>query len=356
LSRGSSAPTHLETGQTDATARNGDQISHAGARRAQRQATLGKNMCLAGPNEAYTVTFGDRAENEVGMQIIGTAASTGLSVAALHAIAAELRGSEVINLTTLLGGCAFPRVPEAAVLVVRGGVATLLGPAAESAICAELHRMPKDTTSLYMGAVKNKRARHNNCIADYEQAPDIANGRGTVVRFGDYPHVDALRTALTQRMRSPPLVGELNHYFNANTCGIRWHGDAERRLVAGARFGAGANGMPFKMQWFYRGEPVGNEARIELSAGDIYILSDKAVGYDWQSSSTLTLRHAAGKDSCEYARTERKHGEAHPVTVFAPPKPLTEEQRVRVEASKRKAMAIRASREAEARKTRNRSL
>ena len=296
-------------------------------------------------NEAYTVTFGDRAENEVCMQIIGMAAPTGLSVAALGAIAHQLPGSTLIDLTTLIDGCGFTNIPEAAVLVVRGGVSTLLGPNADAAILAELRTMPKDTTSLYDGVVKNKRARHNNCIADFEQAPDIAGGRGTVVRFSDYPHTDALRTALTQLMRSPPLVGELNHYFNANTCGIGWHGDAERKLAAGARFGPGVKCMPFKMQWFHKGVPVGKEARIELDAGDIYILSDKAVGYDWKSWSALTLRHSAGKDSCEYSRTKRKHGEAHPVTVFRPPPPLTAEQMARIETNKKKALAIRAAKE-----------
>ena len=34
-------------------------------------------------NEAYTVTFGDRAENEAGMQMIGTLAPNGVSVANL---------------------------------------------------------------------------------------------------------------------------------------------------------------------------------------------------------------------------------------------------------------------------------
>ena len=69
--------------------------------------------------------------------------------------------------------------------------------------------------------------------------------------------------------------------------------------------------MPLKLQWFHRGVPVGAEARIELSAGDVYI------GFDFKRRSQVTLRHAAGKDTCTYARTKRKRGEEHPVTVFA---------------------------------------
>ena len=180
--------------------------------------------------------------------------------------------------------------------------------------------MPKDATSLSYGRVVNKHARHNNCMGDFDQAPDIAAGRGTVVNFQDYPHTARLRAELTRLMEAPtPLVGELNHYFDAKTCGIGWHGDAERKLVAGTRFGPGADGMPLKLQWFHKGVPVGTEARIELNAGDIYFFSDKAVGYDFKRHSQITLRHAAGKDTCTYARTKRKYGEEHPVAVFVLP-------------------------------------
>ena len=71
----------------------------------------------------------------------------------------------------------------------------------------------------------NKSARHNNCMGDFDQAPNIAAGRGTVVKFQDYPHTARLRAELTRLMNAPtPLVGELNHYFDANKCGIGWHG------------------------------------------------------------------------------------------------------------------------------------
>ena len=77
--------------------------------------------------------------------------------------------------------------------------------------------------------------------------------------------------------------------------------------------------MPLKLQWFHNCVPVGTEARIELNASDIYFFSDKAVGYDFKRRSQITLRHAAGKDTCTYARTKRKYGEEHPVTVFVLP-------------------------------------
>ena len=91
-------------------------------------------------------------------------------------------------------------------------------------------------------------------------------------------------------------------------------------LVAGARLGPGADGMPLKYQWFQDGHPVGAEGRVMLSAGDVYIASAKAVGTDWKRRKVPTLRHAAGKDSCKYALGKRKAGEEGPQPVtFAQP-------------------------------------
>ena len=47
--------------------------------------------------------------------------------------------------------------------------------------------------------------------------------------------------------------------------------------------------MPLKVQWFHQSEPVGDEGRIQLNAGDVYFFSDKAVGYDFKSRSQVTL-------------------------------------------------------------------
>ena len=104
------------------------------------------------------------------------------------------------------------------------------------------------------------------------------------------------------------LVGELNHYYDSDRCGIGWHGDSERKIVAGARLGPGADGMHLKYQWFQQSRLVGAEGRIVLNAGDIYIASEKAVGTDWKARKVFTLRHAAGKDSCRYSRSKRKEG------------------------------------------------
>ena len=270
---------------------------------------------------AFTVTFGDRAENEAGMQMIGAAADRGVSVARLHHIASTLAGVDctVVSLDRLLEGSAEKgNIPGAAVLVMRDGVNALLeDPGAQAALLAELQSMPKDTTTLSYGKVRNKHARHNNTMGDFRQEPDIAKGKGTVVMLSDYPTMHKLRGIMSDMVEAP-LVGELNHYFDASTCGIGFHGDLERKLVVGVRVGPGANGMPLKFQWYKGGHPIGRTGLLKLNAGDMYIMSEKAVGFDWKKKKILTLRHAAGKDTCKYSRVKRKRGEEAPaeVTLF----------------------------------------
>lgn len=270
--------------------------------------TLGRNMSVRPPNEAYKINFGDCAENEDGMKPIGTRAQSGMSISALEAIASKCEESTVIDLSLLLGantsGLPHPHPPEAAVLIVRGGVQKLLGDGAVEAIYKEMRSMPKDTTLFCNGKVMNKRARYNLCIGDVSQTADIPNGLGTVVRFSDYPHTNSLRKKLEEVTETETqFVADVDHFYDADKCGIGWHGNRERRVVIGAHFGQGAKGMPLKIQWFFQNQHVGEEARIELNPGDLYVLSDKAVGNDWTTHSTLTLRHAVGKDTCEYSRS-----------------------------------------------------
>ena len=84
-------------------------------------------------------------------------------------------------------------------------------------------------------------------------------------------------------------------------------GDEERKVVIGVRFGQGINGMPLLFQWYKNNKEVGKMARIELNSGDMYIMSEHAVGRESRRMKfrpTLTLRHAAGKDSSPYLRLE----------------------------------------------------
>lgn len=87
------------------------------------------------------------------------------------------------------------------------------------------------------------------------------------------------------------LVAEGNLYKDNTRQGIGWHGDAERKLVIGVRLGGS---MRLKFAWFHRSMPLSSSHEVILNHGDIYVMSNKAVGSDWQCRSLQTVRHCAG--------------------------------------------------------------
>jgi hypothetical protein len=150
-----------------------------------------------------------------------------------------------------------------------------------------------DTKAFMYGRVVNKKARYNLCFADESQEPDYEAGKGRVVHFRDVPHINKLRAFLGELIgdKAKHLLAELNYYYDTRQCGIGFHGDSERKRVVGCRFGAS---MDLVYQWYYKGERIGNKILVPLKEGDIYIMSEKAVGFDWKKKNTPTLRHATG--------------------------------------------------------------
>ena len=96
------------------------------------------------------------------------------------------------------------------------------------------------------------------------------------------------------------LVGEGNLYHplgcnkKVKKSGISQHGDEERRLVAAVRLGRDNN---LFFQWYVDGKAVEDACfHTVLRHGDMYVMSEKAVGTDWKNKKVPTLRHSAGID------------------------------------------------------------
>ena len=87
-------------------------------------------------------------------------------------------------------------------------------------------------------------------------------------------------------------VVEGNRYYNLKNTGIGFHGDTERVVVI--CISIGCDNYPMRWQWFKDGMPVGKSIDVTLNCGDVYIMSEKAVGADWKLKSKYTLRHSAG--------------------------------------------------------------
>lgn len=252
-------------------------------------------------NQTFTLTYGDVCENHVGMEQIGTLCSSGISIETLQNVVTMYpQNATLYHLNTE------EYHPPAAILVIKGGIELLLGSGGTQNLFAEHWALEKDTKAFMRGRVVNKIARHNLCFSDVGHGPEYEKGIGTVIPFANVPWTWALRHQLGIIFDQPQLQCEGNYYYDVTSdkVGIGRHGDTERRIVIGARMGAS---LPLEFYWYYKTKPISPPMRFNLDHGDIYVMSDKAVGYDWKRSSIVTLRHAAGSDrflAKENARVE----------------------------------------------------
>ena len=255
--------------------------------------------------QGATLTFSHSVENHIGNQQIGKMSdSDAVSVKELKKAVERIKESypeadvEVKNLNEFLPEDLQSSV-KAGVLLFRGGVDVILNKYNKTAknVLEEQNTLQKDKKffSTRMQRVLNKHARHNLCFDDYDQQPEYEKGKGTVVNFKRLPVTSMIRTELGELFgeKATNLKAEGNYYYDLNKTGIGFHGDTERRDVYGVRLGAG---FPLHYQWFQYQKPIGERCVLELGEGDIYVMSEKAVGFDWLKSKDglLTLRHAAG--------------------------------------------------------------
>lgn len=271
----------------------------------------------------YTITFGDVAENGIGMEQIGQIHDRGLSIEELFE--AQRRFDDIglqtewIDLTKALGdnelkylrGEGKPiaikkksQLPEtmgevqAGVLIVRNGVGAFVedkdGKTAADRLKEEQQQIKYDTRkrNRYKNVVRSI-GRHNVCFDDFDQELHPEEGKGTVVDFNRLPLLSQIREGLPEyipELKNIKLKAEGNYYYNKQ-CGIGWHGDTERRIVIAVRLG---ESMDINYNWWYGRQRVGKRVSMILNHGDMYFMSDKAAGTDWLSPSKLTLRHCAG--------------------------------------------------------------
>ena len=249
------------------------------------------------PKKTYTITFGDVAENHARMQKIGELAEHGWSREMLEHVQrqAEAEGirTELVSLHTEWMGPG--EVAEAWVLILRNGAQGILHPRTTKELMEENDQLDMDKHALMKGRVVNKHARWNLCFAEEDQEPEYETGKGRVVAWRHIPLVSMIREKIgdwtSGATERELLNGEANYYYDISTCGIGYHGDGERKKVFAVRMGAS---MPLYYQWYQYSMKVGDAIQIELHDGDMYMMSEKAVGFDWLKKNTPTLRHATG--------------------------------------------------------------
>jgi hypothetical protein len=255
-------------------------------------------------SSVVTLTFGDVAENSHNMEKLGSMASEGFSVADLEEarVLFESKGAtvELFDLEALLPLEESER-PEASLLVVKGWLGCV---GLEEDLLTEQRALSPDTKCFMRGQVKNRIARHNLCFDEEGHDADYSVGKGTVISFSSLPHLSSLRESLPTLLGSKArgLKCEGNYYYDSRKCHIGWHGDAERRKVVGVRLGPyDSEGrvveegyFPLHYKWYKDSEPISGALQVNLGHGDLYVMSEYAVGTNWLKKKVPTLRHSAG--------------------------------------------------------------
>lgn len=273
---------------------------------------INNNHPYINDRKTVTLTFGDHAENHVGMQKIGSNVQSGYTHSDLLSIQKIFKSmkfsSQLIEMKQQIN-----ILEESAhLLVIRNGVEAFFS---DSSFHVNPHTSPKtkDLTSKWYdilmykeqigldwdkkakmyGVVRNKVKRYNLCFDHNSQVPNYEEGKGRIISYSEVPYLAHIQNNLSLLFgeKAKNLVIEGNLYHDINKCGIGYHGDSERKIVIGIRLGCP---MKFRFRWFYQRKKVGNDIDVCLNSGDIYIMSEKAVGYDWKYPTKLTLRHAAG--------------------------------------------------------------
>lgn len=260
-------------------------------------------------NKTYTLTFGDQAENHAGMQKIGTPLQNGLTLKELKKAKLKFENLGYVcylhkmKCKEFLGEIFV--IHKAYILIIKNGIEVLASGASKASknlkVSNNLHKktfdehnsMKYDKKALMRGKVVNKIARHNLCFANFSQKAEFSKGKGTIIDFNNLKYTNNIRKNLKKFFgkKASNLVAEGNYYYDNTKCGIGFHGDSERKIVIAIRLG---RSMPIVFQWYHKNKPVGKQKKFNIKGGDVYVMSEKAVGYDWKCSSKYTLRHAAG--------------------------------------------------------------
>ena len=264
--------------------------------------------------EVVSLTFGDQGENHVGMEKVGSLVDIGQGFNLVDFIKYkaifETKGYivEIHSLNDLYTAVGSGVIDSAFVMVVRKGMSFFLEDykKTDKDVLYEMKQFNWDRKyyDTRRKKVLNKNARANVCFGEIEREPDYENKKGRIVGYGSVECLSKIKNGMAEILgeKCSNLICEGNRYFDLKKCGIGWHGDAERRKVVAFRVG---ETMDLRFNWFIRFKPFGKTLKLSLNSGDMYFMSEKAVGWDWKKSSIPTVRHSAGKPDSKYVKLKK---------------------------------------------------
>jgi hypothetical protein len=244
---------------------------------------------------SFCLTCGEQSENSVGMEKIGKGLlDKGYSIDEIKKIEKEFNNiggkSEYIEMN-----CDEER---GAVLVMRNGANVLLKNIGiengSKKILEEMKELEWDKKAWSRGSVKNKIARWNLCFSDKGRESDIENKKGTIISYDDIKITKLWKDEMEKLCgETIPFEMEGNNYYDVEKCYIGFHGDGERKKASALNISDEGVVREIRWRWFQNSKRIGDEYIVKLYNGDMYIMSEKASGFDWLKRSKKTLRHGA---------------------------------------------------------------
>ena len=261
-----------------------------------------KNKVVKTTKPTWSLTIGNGGENHTGMEFLGNMRKKGQGWDIDRLLYAKEilenifdKHVDLFNLNELcLEGVTIPegqKPKDAYLMVVRG----FLSDRVHQNMIKELGSYVWDRKywDTRRQKVLNKLARANVCYGKEGREANYAEGKGTIVGFEQSPLVGNLLKVVEILMRDKDLIVEGNQYDDVSKNGIGPHGDSERVCVSCLRVG---ESMPMKFGMFWNCKLRGKPFETLINGGDLYFMSEEAVGAEWKSRSKWVWRHCAGAD------------------------------------------------------------
>ena len=118
----------------------------------------------------------------------------------------------------------------------------------------------------------------------------------SIKSFQNVPYLNQIRNKLHLFLgdKAKNLNAEGNYYYEKQS-GIGFHGDAERKIVICLSLGDSSI-LRYAWRLAKTSEHYGDNIDIQVNHGDMYIMSEKATGFDWKLRSKVRVVHAAGSN------------------------------------------------------------
>jgi len=248
---------------------------------------------------SITITLGEQSENHVGMTKQGNGLSKGgFNYEDLNTIKNKLNEKnidcDIYNLNSYINDFNEITTDQAYVLIIRNGVQKIADINSQDMYNEQLsYEWDKKYWDGRRQKVLNKRARYNVCYGLESKPANYENKQGTIISYQSVPLINKWRNEVSKLLghKTYNLEAEGNYYYDTKKCGIGYHGDSERKKVIACCLG---ESKPLHWRWYYKSKQLGEDIKFIINCGDMYIMSEKASGFDWKLRNKKTLRHASG--------------------------------------------------------------